>query len=984
MKTKRNKTPSLFDGDAGEAVNDARPEGDQERPWEWPRAMDLNFALRVLDAHRIKLSHTHDKLTSLSNSRTRLLPHQIEATHHVAGALKPRFILADEVGLGKTIEAGLIMKELTLRRGYEKVLVVTPAALLVQWQQEMRGKFNEEFTIINRRNFHEEMGSRKKTRRLLASLDFIKNEPYASEVHRRKWDMVVFDEAHRLRRDFLKTTRGYAFAEVLAPKCDAMLLLTATPFRGKLEELYHLVRLVDPHLLGPQNAFFQEYISNMCDRSMARLKDKVTSIMLRRRKVEVGGFTKRIARTVKIEMSLEERALYDAVTDYVKREYNLAVREGNRTDSFIMIVFQKLLDSSSRALLGAMERRRARLEEALYRSPGVLSPNPNAASDTDVPPPPAELDDAFDPLEYEEWREDEWGPQIEGKKAGKPEVKKPGGGPKVAGVTGDKPRTSGHPCPPGVSGLPAPLLKSLQEQRKEILTLSRLVKLGRAIKVDRKLAKLKETMIKLRQEGYPKFVLFTQFKTTMEYLAEHLGTDFSVTVFHGSLSLNEKEEAVQEFKKQTEIFLCTEAGGEGRNLQFASCLINYDLPWSPLKIEQRIGRIHRFGQERDCLILNLSTRDTVAERVLEVLETKIKLFEESIGPSDTLLGAVEDDLDFGGIMMQFAAGKKSKREMDKEIGEQLALAERGFQKLDQLLTPQMVDFNLQDYYEHTGSGRSIDNRNLEKFTLAYLENSVDEHFRLQKKLIASSGREQGGPEYILEDLRRGGTRPATFRSDIALVDDRVDFLALGHPVVDRALDYFLEHPERKTIQAVPAPREAEAGLYFIFLCRYPRARREELLSCLVPADGRRRPSLPEEPLLPLGHAPKGRTATLTAPPPVPDAQLRAATEQARELIGEQAREHARVFTENLHSAFKGEEYKLEISYRKKIRMLEEKRDRQKLRYGQNPKPENRAAITRTENELIQAETDLQYHLTRVRQAGRIEPELELLQVYQFV
>ncbi len=941
---------SLFDRDPDEDV--ATPA--VERPATWPEHPDVNFALRVLDAYRIKISHTHDKLTSLSNSRTRLLPHQIEATHHVAGALRPRFILADEVGLGKTIEAGLIMKELTLRRGYEKVLVITPAALLVQWQQEMRSKFNEEFTILNRRTFAEGLASRQKTRRLLVSLDFIKNEPYASEIHKRKWDMVVFDEAHRLRRDFLKSTRAYAFAEQIAPRCDAFLLLTATPFRGKLEELYHLVRLIDPHLLGPPNAFFQEFIQNMSDRSMARLKEKITSVMLRRRKVEVGGFTRRIARTVRLELSPEERQLYDATTDYVKREYNLAVREGNRTDSFIMIVFQKLLDSSSRALVGALDRRRARLEEALYRSPGL--PLAFQRGDTSLEgsaEAPPELASAFDPLEFEEWREDEWGPDHESG---------PG-------------RETNAPRETATGGA----LKSLQEQRKEILTLSRLVKLGRAIRVDRKLTKLRETLVKLGQEGYVKFVIFTQFKTTMEYLAEDLGRDFRVTVFHGSLSLNEKEAAVGEFKQKTEIFICTEAGGEGRNLQFASALINYDLPWSPLKIEQRIGRIHRFGQERDCLILNFSTRDTVAERVLEVLETKIKLFEESIGPSDTLLGAVEEELNFPGLMMQFAAGQKTGREMDLEIGEQLKLAERGFRKLNELLTPRCVDFNLQDYYAHTGDCRRIDNRNLENFTLQYLDSAVDEHFRLQQKVRPESS--GSAPEYVIEDLAQGRMAPATFRSDIALGDDRVDFLALGHRLVDRALDFFLAHPRRKSVQPMCAPAGQPPGLYFVFLCRFPKARREELISCLIPADSRSRPVLPDDLLFPLGLVLTPDDAPATTPED--GVVLEERTTRARSIVLAKAEERAREVTDSLHGQFKGEEYKLEISFRKKIRLLEEKKGRQKMRYGQNPRPEVRAAITRTENELIQAQTELQYHLTRVRQAGQIEPELELLQIYRF-
>ena len=332
----------------------------------------LEFAGGVLDAHRVKLSHLYDKLSSLSNSRTRLLPHQIEATHIVANSLRPRFVLADEVGLGKTIEAGLIMKELIFRKGYKRVLVAVPAPLAVQWQQEVRSKFNEEFLIINRKNFYEAAGAWNRHPRIITSIDFIKNPRYGADILKTNWDIVIFDEAHRLRRDYSKVTHAYAFAEKLADRCEALLLLTATPFRGKLEELYYLIRLVDPHLLGPHASFVQEYMMGgdadpeLEQRRLADLKQRISRVLLRRRKVEVGGFTKRHARTVRLELTPAERAFYDETTEYVRREFNLATREKNHAVTFTMIVFQKLLDSSTRALLRALEKRRAHLEQKVF------------------------------------------------------------------------------------------------------------------------------------------------------------------------------------------------------------------------------------------------------------------------------------------------------------------------------------------------------------------------------------------------------------------------------------------------------------------------------------------------------------------------------------------------------------------------------------------------------------------------------------------
>ncbi len=248
--------------------------------------------------------------------------------------------MADEVGLGKTIEAGLAMKELMFRRGLKRVLVVAPSPLLVQWQQEMRNKFNEDFAIVRRRNFITNGEDHwRNFNKVITSIDFIKNPVYAEEILKVKWDIVVFDEAHRLRRDYSKITRGYLFAEKISRKTECLLLLTATPFRGKLEELFYLLHLVDPNILGPYHTFVNDYVIG----GKTDLKEKISKVLLRRRKVEVGGFTKRFAKTVQIDLSPIERQFYEETTDYVKREYNMAMGTKNRAVGFVMIVFQKLL-----------------------------------------------------------------------------------------------------------------------------------------------------------------------------------------------------------------------------------------------------------------------------------------------------------------------------------------------------------------------------------------------------------------------------------------------------------------------------------------------------------------------------------------------------------------------------------------------------------------------------------------------------------------
>jgi len=875
---------------------------------------DVNLALRVLDAYRIKISHLYDKLSSLSNSRTRLLPHQIEATYRAAEALKPRFILADEVGLGKTVEAGLIIKELSFRRGFHRSLIITPASLTEQWRQEMKNKFNDDYRLLNRSNFHRIIADRRAHPRLITSLDFIKNPKYSEDILKRKWDIVIFDEAHRLRRDYSKVTQAYSFAVQVAERTEALFLLTATPFRGKLEELYYLIHLVDPALLGPRATFIQDYVlGEPSEAKMSALRDKISRIMLRRRKVEVGGFTKRFARTIRFELSELERMFYDETTEYVKREYNLAMREQNRAIGFIMIVFQKLLDSSTRALLKALEKRKAKMEQSLY---GALLPGTDFADDwEDLAEEDPEA--ALDRLEEERRR-------------------------------------------------------ARKEIRREILTLSRLIKIGRNIRQDRKLIKLNETIQLLKREGHKKFIVFTQFRTTQDYLAENL-QDLSVTSFHGSLSLKEKEDAITEFKEKTEVLICTEAGGEGRNLQFASILFNYDLPWSPLKIEQRIGRIHRFGQKVDVKIFNFSTRDTVAERVLRVLEEKIKLFEQSIGPADPLLGELEDELDFQKTIMDFVSGRKSESELNQELESKMKIAESGYTKLNALVTPQCLDFDLTDYYEHTSQDRSIQNAEIEKLTEDYLVRVPGDERRLEKAKDVSPD----GPEYLFRDAQ-GETRLATFRADTALRNENAEFLAAGHSLVDEALDFYLAPERAGTIQTLAAERELRPGYYYIFLCRFVNGMsRAELLSCLMPEAPDEAPWIPDDLLIAPGLVAPKISGEPTPPPP----------EMTRLAIREMEKEAAARALElqgRLHSIFKKEEYKLEINFDKKIRQLEEKLDRQKMRYNQNPRVELRAVCKRTENEIIKTSRRREIELEKARRDSRLETRVELLQVYRIV
>jgi superfamily II DNA or RNA helicase len=683
-------------------------------------AFNIEFLLKA-EAYLLQLAYSNHKILSLSNSRTRILAHQVESTTRILAALNRRFLIADEVGLGKTVEAGLIIKELEYRHNYKRILIVCPASILHQWRHEMQSKFNDTYVIMDRRQMRCVRGANPwlSHDKVICSLDFIKNRRFLRELRSARWDAVVFDEAHRLRRDSLKSTLAYEVAQVISEKSKAFFLLTATPFRGKLEELYYLVALLDRNILGPFQSFYFDYCLEHSD--LGSLRERIAPVLVRRTKREVGGFTGRHARTIRFELYPDERALYDETTRYVAEEFNLAVQSENRAVGFVMCIFQKLLDSSSRALGSALANRMRRLEEA---AEGARQGHHAAAARTTG----------------------------------------------EAGLA-----ENGEDENRMVCLVP---LKTAPEMRREIATLRRLVDLAASVRTDKKAEKLVTLIRGLRQRGAEKFLIFTQFRATQEYLRGVLA-GFSVELFHGSLSGEEKERAVLRFKEDAEILISTEAGGEGRNLQFCNTIINYDLPWSPLKIEQRIGRLHRLGQKKDVYIYNFSTKDTVAERVLEILNRKLRIFEESIGVPDVLLGRMEDELGLDALIMEMAAGIRTGASMKKEVERRLEKARQSYEKISELTVADRIDFNYDEYYRVTMKERAFSNSRIERFVNALIR--TDEY---ASHLI----RHDGGGLYRVfceGESGSGAWRQGTFDSAIALEREEVEFLAFGHPVVDR-------------------------------------------------------------------------------------------------------------------------------------------------------------------------------------------------------
>lgn len=627
----------------------------------------------------LRHAYQFDPLSGLSNARVEPALHQIYVAHRVTRKLQPRMILADEVGLGKTIEAGLIIKELRARGVLKRCLVVCPASLQLQWKQEMRSKFNEDFEIVDRsavgylgqggRNPFEQRDD------VICSLPYAANPARAKQIVDAGWDMVVFDEAHRVRRrrngKKIVLTQAYRLADELKELTEGLLLLTATPLQLQSFELFSLIELTEPGLFIDESAYerqrrdlprlnelmkavqgwgslsdgdrqraIQSYHDTLQkvlpkgaepaavladaearEQLMDRLVEQHphSGVLVRNRKSVLEGygsrFSRREARRLIVELTEPELELYRDVSQYILTAYNAAQGQ-NSAIGFVMVNYRKMLTSSSYALYKSMGRRIGVLSAALKE---------RRAAEGRQPALPKDVLDAL--MDAEE--------------------------PSEALASADETAVE----------------HALIEW--EIAQLESLTKRLATTHDSKARGLLQIVRTLLADHPNEKILVFTQFVETQEFLRKTLESKgYSVAVFNGRQKLEEKEQAVKAFRTYAQVMISTEAGGEGRNFQFAHIMVNYDLPWNPMRVEQRIGRIDRIGQKKPVLIYNLAAKDTLEEHVLDVLEHRIGLFEESVGSLDPILGEVEKDIQL--LVMRHAAHLDDEfRKYEVDIEEQV-------------------------------------------------------------------------------------------------------------------------------------------------------------------------------------------------------------------------------------------------------------------------------------------------------------------------
>lgn len=596
---------------------------------------DENYLRYVTLLSKIKNETAGGFLSSLA-SGILPLPHQLHVLNRAMETNNIRYILADEVGLGKTIEAGMIIRELKSRGLVSRILVVCPTGLVTQWASEMQEKFHEKFQVIlpsdydTIRRLTDNDDVYGQFDQVISPMDSIKpiekhagwseekvekyNEERIYSIINSGWDLIIIDEAHRVAGSSGEVAR-YKLGNLLAQASPYLLLLSATPHNGKTEPFLRLIRLLDADAFPNAKSIVREQVAPFLIRTEKREAIDNNGNLL---------FKNRITHLVTIswdERNNLQRELYEMVSSYVAKTYNKALRnrKKNMCLIFLLIIMQRMVTSSTAAIRQSLERR---LNVLLEQRTCVGNLR----------------EEDLDELNIEDGVED--------------------------------------------------ALEAISlDMELEIEELKQIISLAKQAQFQNQDAKveplLNEIDAILSEDRTQKVIIFTEFVATQTYLQELLvNRGYTVTILNGGMSIDERNAAMQEFKTSTSIFISTDAGGEGLNLQFANIIINYDLPWNPMKIEQRCGRVDRIGQQRDVHIYNFIVGETVENRVREVLEEKLSVILKEMGVdkySDVLDSEVAE-CDFTDVYMR-SIGHASQVEknlypVEAEMKQQLTNAQK--------------------------------------------------------------------------------------------------------------------------------------------------------------------------------------------------------------------------------------------------------------------------------------------------------------------
>jgi superfamily II DNA or RNA helicase len=594
-----------------------------------------------LQAYSLGIAYEFDPYFGLSISRVDPLPHQLEAIYdYLLKLARVRFLLADDAGAGKTIMAGLLIRELKLRGLAERVLIVCPSNLAFQWQRELKEKFNEKFLVLKGQDIRDQFGVNQwiEQKTVISSLDLAKREEILPGLRQVHWDLVIVDEAHRMSwTPPARKTARYALGELLRDTSDHLLLLTATPHKGDPANFSLFLQLLDVDAYADVKSIREAMDRRRAPFYLRRTKEAMVYFPERRADgtwVAEKIFTKRIPHTVDFQIDDEELKLYSDISRFVKQQSAKAAAQGDdlraRAVGFLMSLYQRRLASSTYAMRHSLQNRVRRLEEGLKRAQELSRLAPPEL------PTPEELEEMED-VERERLEE------------------------MLEAVT---------------------LAGNAEQVREEVEDLNKLAEQAQSVEesgTEAKLSRLKEL---IQQEGFfdhpeKRLLIFTEFKDTLDYLmARFKEWGFSVGCIHGGMKPGSRDEpgsriyAEQQFREgNIQVLVATEAAGEGINLQVCNILFNYDIPWNPNRLEQRMGRIHRYGQKKNCLIFNFVATNTIEGRVLQRLLEKLQEIRDALDDDAVfnVVGEVLPSAHVERVLRDYYAGRLGDEDLEDRL-----------------------------------------------------------------------------------------------------------------------------------------------------------------------------------------------------------------------------------------------------------------------------------------------------------------------------
>ncbi len=719
-----------------------------------------------IEATRFKYASLFDPLLAMNVSKVDPLPFQIEAVYgYVLKQPRIRFLIADDPGAGKTIMSGLIIKELKLRRLAQRILIVAPGHLKDQWRRELKEKFSETFMVLDRSTFNAHYGENpwETKDQIITSLDFIKQEEILSTLSSAHWDLVIVDEAHKMAAykygDKIKRTQRYKVGDVLSKTSNHLLFLTATPHKGDPENFRLFLDLLLP-------GFFAT--SEMVEES---LRNKDNPLFIRRLKEDLRNFegkpifTRRFPRTVKFKLSNQEKDLYNEVSRYVIEQYNKAIQSNKKRNiAFALMILQRRMASSTYALLKSLQRRKQRLEKIL-----------NSSDEDFTKKISLDFEEIEDAEESERWKkEEEW---------------------ETLSVA-----------------------ENPEELKKEINTLSTLIKKAQQViskEQETKIRELKRAIenafLKIKEmNGFAKVLIFTESKDTLNYLVEKIRLwGYKVNAIHGGMKIEERIEAEKIFRDDTQVMVATEAAGEGINLQFCHIMINYDIPWNPNRLEQRMGRIHRYGQQKDVYIFNFVAEDTMEGKVLAKLFDKLEEIRTKLGSDRVfdIIGEIFEGKNLQQLILDAITKAKSMDEILKELnikvdkkyiskvkevlGESLATKFIDYTRIKEMsekakeykLIPEYVEeFFKKAFKKAGGKFRTLKSGFLAIDSIPYEIKSIAQENKFKNR-------------YGI--IKTRGYPKVTFDKEIAFKNPQVEFISFGHPLLEALLKWCDERFKEK-------------------------------------------------------------------------------------------------------------------------------------------------------------------------------------------